>query len=102
MPTAIALDWKQALADLGPVFAQRAADYDSSDAFVAENYAAMREARLFSALVPKELGGGGASYTEVCNLIVGLGRCCGSTAISTTRHSTPSRRSTRACRWGAM
>jgi alkylation response protein AidB-like acyl-CoA dehydrogenase len=86
MTTAIALDWKQALADLGPVFAQRAADYDSSDGFVAENYAAMREARLFSALVPKELGGGGASYTEVCNLIVGLGRCCGSTALTFSMH----------------
>ncbi len=51
--------WKQILATLGPAFAERAATYDGSDGFVAENYAEMRDAKLFSALVPQELGGGG-------------------------------------------
>lgn len=86
MPTTLALDWKLTLADLGPAFAERAAAYDRSDGFVAENYAAMREARLFSALVPKELGGGGLSYSEVCSLIRGFGRCCGSTALTFSMH----------------
>ena len=86
MTTALALDWKQTLADLGPAFAERAAAYDRSDGFVAENYAEMRDARLFSALVPKELGGGGLSYGEVCSLIRGLGRCCGSTALTFSMH----------------
>ncbi|MGD1095918.1 MAG: acyl-CoA dehydrogenase family protein [Bryobacteraceae bacterium] len=86
MTTALDLDWKQTLADLGPAFAERAAAYDRSDGFVAENYAEMRDARLFSALVPKELGGGGLSYSEVCSLIRGLGRCCGSTALTFSMH----------------
>src|SRR5437868_1906781 len=68
--------WKKVLAELGPRFAKRAAEYDSSDEFVAENYSEMRETRLFSALVPTELGGGGVSYSQVCSLIRGLGRCC--------------------------
>jgi alkylation response protein AidB-like acyl-CoA dehydrogenase len=80
-------DWRRALNELGPRFAKRAAAYDSSDEFVAENYAEMRKKRLFSALVPTELGGGGVSYSEVCNLIRGLGRCCGSTALTFSMHS---------------
>ncbi len=86
MTTAPALDYRQALAALGPGIARRAAAYDSSDAFVDENYAAMREARLFSALVPEELGGGGLSYDEMCGLIRGLGRCCASTALAFSMH----------------
>jgi alkylation response protein AidB-like acyl-CoA dehydrogenase len=86
MPTAIALDWKQILAELGPRFAERAAAYDDSDGFVAENYAEMRNARLFSALVPEELGGGGLSYNAVCGLIRGLGGYCGSTALTFSMH----------------
>lgn len=86
MTTTLALDWKQTLVDLGPAFAERAAAYDQSDGFVAENYAEMRHARLFSALVPKELGGGGLSYSEVCSLIRGFGRCCGSTALTFSMH----------------
>ena len=79
--------WKKVLSELGPKFAKRAAEYDSSDEFVAENYAEMREARLFSALVPTELGGGGFSYSEGCSLIRGLGRCCGSTALTFSMHA---------------
>lgn len=52
------LDWKQSLAELGPVFAERAAEYDETDDFVAANFVDVPEARLFSALVPEELGGG--------------------------------------------
>ncbi len=86
MTTAHAPDWKQILAALGPAFAERAATYDGSDGFVAENYAEMRAAKLFSALVPQELGGGGLSYSEACSLIRGFGYCCGSTALAFSMH----------------
>jgi acyl-CoA dehydrogenase len=79
-------DWKQTLAALGPAFAGRAAAYDGADAFVAENYSEMRAAKLFSALVPQELGGSGLRYSEVCRLIRGLGQCCGSTALAFSMH----------------
>ena len=86
MTTALALDWKQALAALGPTFAERAAKYDDTDTFVAENFTELREAGLFSALAPEELGGGGLSYSEVCDLIRGIGRYCGSTALTFSMH----------------
>lgn len=86
MTSAPPLDWKQTLSELGPVFRERAAEYDRSDSFVAENYRDMRDARLFSAMVPEELGGGGLSYNEVCSLVRTLGRYCGSTALSFSMH----------------
>jgi alkylation response protein AidB-like acyl-CoA dehydrogenase len=82
----VALNWRETLATLGPAFAGRAADYDASDGFVAENYKDMQDAKLFSALVPEELGGGGMAYTDVCSLVRSLGRCCGSTALAFSMH----------------
>ena len=42
--------------ELGPTFAERAAKYDESDAFVADNYADLKARKLFAAGVPEELG----------------------------------------------
>jgi len=81
-----AADWKRVLATLAPAFTERAATYDNTDEFVAENYADMRAARLFSALVPRELGGSGLAYSEACVLIRGLASCCGSTALAFSMH----------------
>src|SRR4029450_2725555 len=47
--------------ELGPRSAARAAAHDAHDSFVADNYAELRERRVFSAGVPAELGGGGGS-----------------------------------------
>jgi alkylation response protein AidB-like acyl-CoA dehydrogenase len=86
MTHAIPIHWKQSLADLGPRFAERAAAYDCSDGFVTENYRDMHDAKLFSALVPRELGGSGVLYSEMCSLIRGFGRCCASTALTFSMH----------------
>lgn len=85
MTTGPVANWKEYLAALAPAFAQRAA-CDDTDAFVAENYADIRAAKLFSALVPQELGGSGLRYSEVCALIRGLARYCGSTALAFSMH----------------
>jgi len=79
-------DWKKVLNTLAPAFSERAGAYDNDDAFVAENYAEMRAAKLFSMLVPQELGGGGLPYSEACALIRGLAQCCGSTALTFSMH----------------
>jgi alkylation response protein AidB-like acyl-CoA dehydrogenase len=55
--------------------------------FVAENYAALKARRVFSAGVPAELGGGGASYAELCALLRHLARDCGSTALALAMHT---------------
>jgi alkylation response protein AidB-like acyl-CoA dehydrogenase len=55
--------------ELGRGFAERAARKDLTGEFVAENYAEMKALKLFSAGVPETLGGGGASHTELCELL---------------------------------
>jgi acyl-CoA dehydrogenase len=82
-PTA---DWKKVLTTLERTFSERAAAYDNNDEFVAENYAEMRAAKLFSILVPQELGGGGLPYSEACDLVRSLAHSCGSTALAFSMH----------------
>ena len=86
MTTVSTVDWKENLSTLASAFAERAAAYDNTDAFVAENYSDLRSAKLFSALVPQELGGRGLRYCEVCALIRGLAHSCGSTALAFSMH----------------
>lgn len=86
-PTATASDWLATAKRLADDFATRAAAHDADDSFVAENYAAMRSAKLFSAAVPAELGGGGATYVEHAAMIRILARGCGSTALAYSMHS---------------
>jgi alkylation response protein AidB-like acyl-CoA dehydrogenase len=86
MMTGTAQDLKKAVADLGSVFGDRAAAYDRTDTFVAENYADIGATKLFSSLVPEELGGGGLFYSEACGLIRSFGGACGSTALAFSMH----------------
>ncbi len=82
-------DWKQVARQLGPQFAQRAATHDRDGVFVAENYAEMKNAKLFSAAIPVELGGGNATHADVCSIVRILGKHCSSTALSYAMHSHP-------------
>ena len=86
-PTTATTDWLATAKTLSDQFAARAAAHDADDSFVAENYAAMRAAKLFSAPVPAELGGGGATYAEHAAIIRTIGRGCGSTALAYSMHS---------------
>lgn len=80
-------DWVAVARELGPRFAARAAAHDADDTFVAENYVELRERRVFSAGVPAELGGGGASYRELCEMLRALAHSCGSTALALSMHT---------------
>ena len=51
-----AIDLGNILSDLGPRFAEAAEENDAGDRFVLENYEALRQSRVFSALVPDEFG----------------------------------------------
>jgi acyl-CoA dehydrogenase len=82
-------DWVAVASELGPAFAARAAETDASGEFVAANYDDLRTKRLFSAGIPEELGGGGASHAEVCAIVRELGRHCSSTGLSFAMHSHP-------------
>jgi alkylation response protein AidB-like acyl-CoA dehydrogenase len=72
---------------LGMDFAARAAAHDAEDSFVAENYAALKNAGLVEAGVPAELGGGGATVRELAAMLRELAHHCGSTALAFSMHT---------------
>lgn len=74
------------LADISSRFAERSEQHDADDSFVAENYAELKERRVFSALVPAELGGGGQPYTAMAGFLRGLAPHCASTALALAMH----------------
>ena len=80
-------DWVALARELGPAFASRAAAHDANDSFPKENYRELKEHRVFSAGVPAELGGGGASHRELCAMLRELGRHCGATALALSMHT---------------
>ncbi|HEX2515417.1 MAG TPA: acyl-CoA dehydrogenase family protein, partial [Chloroflexota bacterium] len=80
-------DWVEVARALSPGFAARAPAYDANDSFPLENYRELKEQRVFSAGVPAELGGGGASHAELCAMLRELGRACGSTALALSMHT---------------
>ncbi|MGL5167983.1 MAG: acyl-CoA dehydrogenase family protein [Afipia sp.] len=71
--------------ELGRRFA--AAEVKDEDCFVADNIHALKEAGLVEAGVPRELGGGGASYEDLAEMLRVLGRHCGSTALAFSMHT---------------
>jgi alkylation response protein AidB-like acyl-CoA dehydrogenase len=80
-------DWVAVARELGPAFALRAPVHDVEDSFVAENYDDLKRLRVFSAGVPLELCGGGATYSQLCAVLRELGRYCGSTALALAMHT---------------
>jgi len=72
---------------LVPMFADRAAEVDQNERFVSENYAALKDAGLVEAGVPRELGGAGAEVPELAEMLRVLARACGSTALAFSMHT---------------
>ncbi|MEP7311532.1 MAG: acyl-CoA dehydrogenase family protein [Pseudomonadota bacterium] len=68
------------------IAAPNAADVDRHARFPSESLAAMREARLLSAGVPKELGGAGCSLRELAEICAALGQGCGSSGMVLAMH----------------
>lgn len=80
------IDLQALLQELGPRFASGAAERDAGDEFVAGHYDLLKEHKLFSALIPADLGGGGASHSAMCGFLRSLARFCPSTALSLSMH----------------
>jgi acyl-CoA dehydrogenase len=77
------LDRAAAAAD---VAAQHAAEVDAASRFPAEAFAAIKEHRLLGMLVPRTLGGEGASVSEVSDVCYRLARACSSTGMIFAMH----------------
>jgi alkylation response protein AidB-like acyl-CoA dehydrogenase len=72
--------------DVAPVLAAGAATHDREGKFVADHYATLKARRFFSAQIPTEMGGGGASHSEIGRVLQALGRSCSSTALALAMH----------------
>lgn len=79
--------WTELADELGVKFAERCDKYDETDGFVAENYAELKAKKVLAAGVPTELGGGGATVAELCDLLRTLAHHCSSTALALSMHT---------------
>lgn len=80
------IDLAKLAGEIGPRIADGADQRDAEGAFVSANYALLKDHRVFSALVPSELGGGGARHSEMCGFLRRLARHCPSTALAVSMH----------------
>jgi alkylation response protein AidB-like acyl-CoA dehydrogenase len=78
--------WLERADRVAAEIARHAARHDSDDSFVEEGFAALKHEGFFTALVPAEFGGGGASTSTICECIRMLARSCGSTALAFSMH----------------
>lgn len=79
-------DVMEIIDEIGPAFAARAAENDANDIFVQENFNDLKTHKMFSALIPEELGGGGVSHSDMCQAIRKIGQYCSSTALTLSMH----------------
>jgi alkylation response protein AidB-like acyl-CoA dehydrogenase len=82
-----ALDLDALLADLRPRFADGVAARDDTATFVAGHFDALKDRKVFSALVPADIGGAGVSYGAMCAFLRRLAQVCPSTALALSMHS---------------
>ncbi|MCO5131272.1 MAG: acyl-CoA/acyl-ACP dehydrogenase [Xanthobacteraceae bacterium] len=80
------LDLQALVQIIGPRFAEGAAERDQNDAFVAANYEVLKTHKVFSALVPADLGGGGVPHSAMCAFLRRLAHDCPSTALALSMH----------------
>jgi acyl-CoA dehydrogenase len=80
-------DWTALAAEAAGEIASNAARHDADDSFVADSYALLKRQGFFKAHVPAELGGGGASYAEICEVIRTIAKACGSTGLAFSMHT---------------
>ena len=79
-------NWIELTHQLGLNFEKRASAHDKEGAFVHDNYEELKKHSFFSAAIPEELGGGGISHEEMCNVIRIMAQYCSSTALAFSMH----------------
>lgn len=77
------------VAPLGDAFAASAVLHDASDRFAADNFALVKQAGILPALIPAELGGLGAGYRDVADMLRSFAGSCSGTALALSMHMHP-------------
>ena len=75
------------IADLGPMFEERAVEVDRNAVFPWGNFNDLRERGFLALCVPKKFGGMGASYADYMRVSEEIGRHCGATALTFNMHN---------------
>lgn len=78
--------WLELIKTFSNDFEKRSIVHDENDTFVMENYNILKAHRFFSLTIPKELGGEGLSYPEMCEILRHLAHACSSTALAFSMH----------------
>jgi alkylation response protein AidB-like acyl-CoA dehydrogenase len=81
------IDWLARADRIAQEIAEATGRHDADDSFVSEGYQLLKEEGFFKALIPAELGGGGAGYGDVCQAIRIIAASCGATALAFSMHS---------------
>jgi acyl-CoA dehydrogenase len=79
-------DLRQRAAEVAKAAALAADKVDHEARFPSEAFAAAKAQRLLGVLVPIELGGEGATVSDVADICYMLGRCCASTGMVFAMH----------------
>ena len=79
--------WIERARRLGPELAEYAARHDEDGTFAVESLTSLKEDGLYRAIVPADLGGGGAGMRDICEVIRELAHYCGSTALAFSMHT---------------
>jgi butyryl-CoA dehydrogenase len=70
----------QTARDLAPLFAERAAHWDSTRSYCWSNVKALADAGIMGMSIPRDLGGQGASFLDVAMVVEEIARVCTLTA----------------------
>jgi acyl-CoA dehydrogenase len=79
-------DWLKLVDEIGPAFAVGVAERDERDEFVGAHYEVMTARGLLSAMIPADLGGGGAPHSTVAAMLRRLAYYDPSTALALSMH----------------
>ena len=86
-PAEPAAGWSEIAHQIGAEIAPAAAGHDAAGDFVFGSFDLLRERGITGMLVPADLGGGGATHGELCDVLRILGQSCGATAVTLSMHS---------------
>jgi alkylation response protein AidB-like acyl-CoA dehydrogenase len=82
-------NWQDLAAALGADLSRHARQNDDDGLFATQNYDLLRDNGFFKIAIPRQLGGNGASYAQLCAVVREIGQHCGSTALSYAMHTHP-------------
>lgn len=80
------MNLQNVLLELGPEIEKNGLEYDAENKFAEKNFTLLKERDVYKALIPAELGGGGASYSDVCYFLKDLAKYCPSTSLALSMH----------------